>query len=44
MPIWLRKFYYKSIEKALKAEADANKKSHTPPSKGVSRPNIRKRP
>tara|TARA_R110000851_G_scaffold112323_3_gene236411 strand:- start:2946 stop:3188 length:243 start_codon:yes stop_codon:yes gene_type:complete len=42
-PVWLRKFYTKSIEKALKAESEANKKSSKPQSKGLSRPNIGKR-
>jgi len=41
-PVWLRRFYLKSIEKALKAEAEANKKASKPQSKGISRPNIRK--
>ena len=43
MPVWLRKFYIKSIEKALKAEGEANKKAAKPQSKGISRPNIGKR-
>jgi len=43
MPVWLRQFYIKSIEKALKAEAEANKKAAKQPSKGISRPNIGKR-
>jgi len=43
MPVWLRQFYTRSIEKALKAEAEANKKASKPKSKGISRPNIRKR-
>jgi len=43
MPVWLRKFYIKSIEKALKSEAEANKKAAKPQSKGISRPNIGKR-
>ena len=44
MPIWLRKFYYKSIEKALHDEAEANKKAQKKQSsKGIARPNIRNR-
>tara|TARA_R100000005_G_C4968247_1_gene182214 strand:+ start:222 stop:362 length:141 start_codon:yes stop_codon:yes gene_type:complete len=45
MPIWLRTFYYKSIEKALKQKAEAQKKANKEQSKGkgISRPNIRKR-
>jgi len=42
MPIWLRVFYYRSIAEALKEEAEANKKAAKTPSKGISRPNIRK--
>jgi hypothetical protein len=43
MPIWLRLFYYRSIEKALKDKAEAQKKANKSQSKGISRPNIRKR-
>ena len=43
MPIWLRTFYHRSIEKALKDKAEAQKKANKPQSKGIARPNIRKR-
>ena len=44
MPIWLRQFYYRSIEKALKQKAESQKKAtkEQSKSKGIARPNIRK--
>lgn len=39
MPIWLRKFYYKKIEEAMKKSAPkTGQKSNKKP--GISKPNI----
>lgn len=43
MPTWLRKFYYKKMEEAMKAQNDKQKKSASvakPPKAKISRPGI----
>jgi len=42
MPIWLRTFYIKSIEKALKDKADAETKASKKATSNIKKPNFRK--
>ena len=42
MPIWLRTFYIKSIEKALRDKAEAEKKASKKSNASMKKPNFRK--
>ena len=40
MPVWLRKFYYKKIEEALKEQKAAHEKSKKPSKPKITRPKV----
>jgi len=42
MPIWLRTFYLKSIEKALREKNEAQKKAAKKSKSSINRPSFRK--
>jgi len=40
MPVWLRKFYYKKMEEALKTQKEAQDKAKTPGKPKITKPKI----